>query len=85
MSGEPLRYGKTEAGLRNPSFVAWGGSGLGRPLGKRCRGKPHGMIANIVGPCGSRASPKRSRFPANSALAASSKPRSLPASADRNR
>ena len=24
LSGEPLRYGKTEAGLRNPSFVAWG-------------------------------------------------------------
>jgi 3'(2'), 5'-bisphosphate nucleotidase len=23
--GEPLRYGKTEAGLRNPSFIAWGG------------------------------------------------------------
>jgi 3'(2'), 5'-bisphosphate nucleotidase len=22
--GEPLRYGKAEAGLRNPSFVAWG-------------------------------------------------------------
>ena len=24
LSGEPLRYGKTEAGLRNPSFIAWG-------------------------------------------------------------
>jgi 3'(2'), 5'-bisphosphate nucleotidase len=23
--GEPLRYGKVEVGLRNPSFVAWGG------------------------------------------------------------
>ena len=23
-SGEPLRYGKTEQGLRNPSFIAWG-------------------------------------------------------------
>ena len=23
--GDPLRYGKTEAGLRNPSFIAWGG------------------------------------------------------------
>lgn len=23
-SGEPLRYGKTERGLRNPSFIAWG-------------------------------------------------------------
>jgi 3'(2'), 5'-bisphosphate nucleotidase len=23
-SGEPLHYGKTEAGLRNPSFIAWG-------------------------------------------------------------
>ena len=22
--GKPLRYGKTEAGLRNPSFIAWG-------------------------------------------------------------
>jgi 3'(2'), 5'-bisphosphate nucleotidase len=22
--GEPLHYGKTEAGLRNPSFIAWG-------------------------------------------------------------
>jgi 3'(2'), 5'-bisphosphate nucleotidase len=22
--GQPLRYGKTEAGLRNPSFIAWG-------------------------------------------------------------
>jgi 3'(2'), 5'-bisphosphate nucleotidase len=22
--GEPLRYGKTERGLRNPSFIAWG-------------------------------------------------------------
>ncbi|MGH6792721.1 MAG: inositol monophosphatase family protein, partial [Methyloceanibacter sp.] len=22
--GTPLRYGKTEAGLRNPGFVAWG-------------------------------------------------------------
>ena len=22
--GDPLRYGKTEAGLRNPSFIAWG-------------------------------------------------------------
>jgi 3'(2'), 5'-bisphosphate nucleotidase len=21
---EPLRYGKTGAGLRNPSFIAWG-------------------------------------------------------------
>src|SRR6185312_9995131 len=28
-------------------------SGLGRPLGERCRGEPHGMIANIAGPCGS--------------------------------
>ena len=26
-SGQPLRYGKTEQGLRNPSFVAWGRSG----------------------------------------------------------
>ncbi len=24
LSGEPLRYGKTEQGLRNPSFIAWG-------------------------------------------------------------
>lgn len=24
-NGDPLRYGKTEAGLRNPSFIAWGG------------------------------------------------------------
>ena len=23
-SGDPLRYGKTEVGLRNPSFIAWG-------------------------------------------------------------
>ena len=23
-NGEPLRYGKTELGLRNPSFIAWG-------------------------------------------------------------
>ena len=23
-TGAPLRYGKTEAGLRNPSFIAWG-------------------------------------------------------------
>ena len=23
-NGEPLRYGKTSAGLRNPSFIAWG-------------------------------------------------------------
>ena len=23
--GEPLRYGKTDAGLRNPGFIAWGG------------------------------------------------------------
>jgi 3'(2'), 5'-bisphosphate nucleotidase len=23
LSGEPLRYGKTEQGLRNPSFIAW--------------------------------------------------------------
>lgn len=23
-NGEPLRYGKTESGLRNPSFIAWG-------------------------------------------------------------
>ncbi len=23
-AGEPLQYGKTEAGLRNPSFIAWG-------------------------------------------------------------
>ena len=23
--GKPLRYGKSEAGLRNPSFIAWGG------------------------------------------------------------
>ena len=22
--GKPLRYGKSEAGLRNPSFIAWG-------------------------------------------------------------
>ena len=22
--GDPLRYGKTEAGLRNPGFIAWG-------------------------------------------------------------
>jgi 3'(2'), 5'-bisphosphate nucleotidase len=25
--GEPLRYGKTERGLRNPSFIAWGKTG----------------------------------------------------------
>ncbi len=25
-AGEPLRYGKSEAGLRNPSFIAWGRS-----------------------------------------------------------
>ena len=24
VDGKPLRYGKTEAGLRNPSFIAWG-------------------------------------------------------------
>ena len=24
VTGEPLRYGKTEQGLRNPSFIAWG-------------------------------------------------------------
>jgi 3'(2'), 5'-bisphosphate nucleotidase len=24
-NGEPLRYGKIESGLRNPSFIAWGG------------------------------------------------------------
>jgi 3'(2'), 5'-bisphosphate nucleotidase len=24
-NGEPLRYGKSESGLRNPSFIAWGG------------------------------------------------------------
>ena len=24
--GDPLRYGKTESGLRNPSFIAWGAS-----------------------------------------------------------
>ncbi len=23
-SGEPLRYGKAESGLRNPGFIAWG-------------------------------------------------------------
>ncbi len=23
-NGDPLRYGKTELGLRNPSFIAWG-------------------------------------------------------------
>jgi 3'(2'), 5'-bisphosphate nucleotidase len=23
-SGDPLRYGKSETGLRNPSFIAWG-------------------------------------------------------------
>jgi 3'(2'), 5'-bisphosphate nucleotidase len=23
-NGEPLRYGKTSTGLRNPSFIAWG-------------------------------------------------------------
>jgi len=28
-SGEPLRYGKTEAGLLNPSFIAWGQRGAG--------------------------------------------------------
>jgi 3'(2'), 5'-bisphosphate nucleotidase len=27
--GERLRYGKTEAGLRNPSFIAWGLRGAG--------------------------------------------------------
>jgi 3'(2'), 5'-bisphosphate nucleotidase len=27
--GKPLRYGKTEAGLRNPGFVAWGTSAGG--------------------------------------------------------
>ena len=25
--GRPLRYGKTERGLRNPSFIAWGRTG----------------------------------------------------------
>jgi 3'(2'), 5'-bisphosphate nucleotidase len=25
--GKPLRYGKTATGLRNPSFIAWGGRG----------------------------------------------------------
>jgi 3'(2'), 5'-bisphosphate nucleotidase len=25
--GQPLRYGKTEQGLRNPSFIAWGRAG----------------------------------------------------------
>jgi 3'(2'), 5'-bisphosphate nucleotidase len=28
--GEPLRYGRTEAGLRNPSFIAWGRSDPGK-------------------------------------------------------
>ncbi len=23
-NGDPLRYGKIESGLRNPSFIAWG-------------------------------------------------------------
>jgi 3'(2'), 5'-bisphosphate nucleotidase len=27
VSGQPLRYGKTELGLRNPSFIAWGRTG----------------------------------------------------------
>jgi 3'(2'), 5'-bisphosphate nucleotidase len=30
--GEPLRYGKTEAGLLNPSFIAWGRSDTGKTL-----------------------------------------------------
>ncbi len=27
IDGQPLRYGKTELGLRNPSFIAWGRAG----------------------------------------------------------
>jgi len=27
VNGKPLRYGKTERGLRNPSFIAWGAQG----------------------------------------------------------
>ena len=33
LSGEPLRYGKTEAGLRNPSFIAWGLQAAVTPVG----------------------------------------------------
>ena len=37
--GAPLRYGKTEAGLRNPGFVAWGAS----PWTGACPWRDNGM------------------------------------------
>jgi 3'(2'), 5'-bisphosphate nucleotidase len=37
VNGEPLRYGKTERGLRNPSFIAWGSSRSGVSRENRAR------------------------------------------------
>ena len=76
-NGDPLRYGKRESGLRNPSFIAWGASGLRRLIDESCGGEPHGVVADVGGQA-LVAALKRAPSPANSALAASSKPGLVP-------